>query len=92
MNTDPERLFFQPTPEQRGGEVPDERRPLQLLQPQLPAALHPAARDQQLGALQLRAPDRGAQPVDERLPAGAAGALHPHHALHRPHRPPHLAV
>lgn len=74
--------------EQRGRAVPGGQRPLQLLQPQLAAALHPAPAHQQLGALQLRPPDGGAQPVAARLQGGPAELLQQPHGLHgRRHAP-----
>lgn len=69
-------LFPQPHQEQRGWTIPGRRSPIQLLQPQLPKAMHPVSVDQQLGSLQLWLPNGGAQHLSTRLQGGPAQLLH----------------
>lgn len=79
----PLKLFlFQSHQEQRGRAVPGGWRPIQLLQPQLTAALHPVPAHQQLSALQLRPPDRGAEPVGPWLQGRPAALLQQPHEFH----------
>ena len=74
---------MQPHRQQRGRPVPDGRGPLQLLQPQLPPALHPGPDDQQLGPLQLRPLHRGPERVEAGLPRGHADVLRGSDEHHR---------
>ena len=85
-------FLLQSHQEQCGWAVPGGRCPLQLLQPQLTAALHPVPAHQQLCALQLRPPDGGAQPVAAWLQGRPAELLQQPHEYHRCCDAPRLAL
>lgn len=89
----PLKLFLlQSHQEQRGWAVPGGWRPIQLLQPQLAAALHPVPAHQQLSALQLRPPDGGAEPVGAWLQGRPAALLQQPHEFHGCRGAPCLAL
>ena len=75
-------VLLQPSKEQRRWKVLGGRRALQLLQPKLPAALHPVPADKQQCSLQLRFSDGGAQYLGEGVQRGPAGLLHSHYEIH----------
>lgn len=76
-------IIFQPCPEQRGRQISDGKRSLQLLQSRLSSPLHPASHNQQLSSLQLWPSHWRSEHLGQRLPWGSCLLLWRHDEQYR---------